>query len=113
MRRATTREMLRPDCLGCGRRAPKHALVRFTEVDGVLSVAATAGGRGAYTCRDATCFERATTGRAFARALRRAVRIEPELPRLYTEVSHGGWTEQAEPSDPPARAAPEGVSGVW
>ena len=55
----------------------------------MLSVGATSGGRGAYTCRDLTCFERATTGRAFARALRRAVRVEPELARLYTEESHG------------------------
>ena len=90
-RLATTRDDAAPlrTCVGCGRRAPKHALVRFTEVDGVLSVGATSGGRGAYTCRDLTCFERATTGRAFARALRRAVRVEPELARLYTEVSHG------------------------
>jgi predicted RNA-binding protein YlxR (DUF448 family) len=75
--------------VGCGRRAPKHELVRFTEVDGVLSEGATASGRGAYTCRDAECFEQAMRRRAFSRALRSPVRVEPKLARLYTEVSHG------------------------
>jgi len=55
----------------------------------VLSVGATASGRGAYTCREAACFERATQRRGFARSLRRPVRVEPELARIYTEVSHG------------------------
>jgi len=75
--------------VGCGRRAPKHELVRFTEVDGVLSEGAKASGRGAYTCRDAACFEQAMRRRAFSRALRSPVRIEPVLARLYTEGSHG------------------------
>jgi predicted RNA-binding protein YlxR (DUF448 family) len=75
--------------VGCGRRAPKHELVRFTELRGVLSEGATSTGRGAYTCRSLACFEQAAARQAFARALRRAVRVEPELARLYTEVSHG------------------------
>jgi predicted RNA-binding protein YlxR (DUF448 family) len=75
--------------VGCGRRAPKHALVRFTEVEGVLSEGATASGRGVYTCREAGCFGQAMRRRAFSRALRYPVRVEPELARLYTEVSHG------------------------
>ncbi len=74
--------------MGCGANAPQDALVRFTEVDGVLTPAAT-GGRGAYTCRDAACFERALERRAFARALRRPVVAERGLARLYTEESHG------------------------
>ena len=90
-RGATTREHFEPlrTCVGCGRRAPKRELVRFTEVAGVLNDAATGGGRGAYTCRDTACFETATARHAFARSLRRPVRVEPELARLYTEVSHG------------------------
>jgi predicted RNA-binding protein YlxR (DUF448 family) len=54
----------------------------------VLTPAAT-GGRGAYTCRDAACFEGALARRAFARAFRKPVAAEPVLPRLYTEESHG------------------------
>jgi len=55
----------------------------------VLSVGETASGRGVYTCREAACFEQAMRRRAFARSLRRAVRVEPSLARLYTEGSHG------------------------
>jgi predicted RNA-binding protein YlxR (DUF448 family) len=75
--------------VGCGRRAPKHELVRFAEVDGVLTPGAGTPGRGVYTCARGTCFEQATARRAFSRSLRRPVRVEPELARLYTEVSHG------------------------
>jgi predicted RNA-binding protein YlxR (DUF448 family) len=46
-------------------------------------------GRGAYTCRRLDCFERALERRAFARALRGVVSVEPGLERLYTEESHG------------------------
>jgi uncharacterized protein len=79
-------------CIGCGRRAPKRELARFAALDGWL-VAAPAGrrvrGRGAYTCRRLVCFERAAARRAFARALRTSLRVDPELSRLYTEDTHG------------------------
>jgi predicted RNA-binding protein YlxR (DUF448 family) len=41
-------------------------------------------GRGVYTCRRLSCFERARARRAFSRVLRQTVRVEPELERLYT-----------------------------
>jgi predicted RNA-binding protein YlxR (DUF448 family) len=41
-------------------------------------------GRGAYTCRRLSCFERAVSRRAFNRTLRQTVRVEPELASLYT-----------------------------
>jgi predicted RNA-binding protein YlxR (DUF448 family) len=41
-------------------------------------------GRGAYTCRRLQCFERACAGRGFNRVLRRTVRVDPDLARLYT-----------------------------
>jgi predicted RNA-binding protein YlxR (DUF448 family) len=43
-------------------------------------------GRGVYTCRRLACFERAAANRGFARTLRRTVRIDPTLTRLYTGV---------------------------
>ena len=46
-------------------------------------------GRGAYTCRNLTCFERAAERRGFAHVLRQQVRIGPELRRLYTDVTNG------------------------
>jgi predicted RNA-binding protein YlxR (DUF448 family) len=42
-------------------------------------------GRGAYTCRRLSCFERAASRNAFNRTLRQTVRIDPELIRLYTD----------------------------
>jgi len=89
-RPATTRERTAPlrTCVGCGRRAPTEELVRFGEVDGVLTES-SGPGRGVYTCRRVACFEQALAQRAFARSLRRAVVVEPNLARLYTEGSHG------------------------
>jgi predicted RNA-binding protein YlxR (DUF448 family) len=75
-------------CVGCGRRAPQRELVRFAAPDGTLVPGARLPGRGAYTCRRLVCFERAVVERAFARALRRAVRVDPALARLYTEDPH-------------------------
>ena len=73
-------------CAGCGRKAAKHELVRFVAVDGLLTPSERGPGRGVYTCRRLSCFERAAARRAFNRTLRRSVRIEPELARLYTEA---------------------------
>ncbi|MBA3716696.1 MAG: YlxR family protein [Actinobacteria bacterium] len=77
-------------CAGCGRRSPKHELVRFVARDGALTPLDRGPGRGAYTCRKLSCFERAATRRAFNRTLRQSVRVEPELARLYTEVQRDG-----------------------
>ena len=58
--------------------------MRFAAVDGVLVVSRTEPGRGAWTCRSEACFERAVARRAFPRALRQNVRVDPTL---YTEES--------------------------
>jgi predicted RNA-binding protein YlxR (DUF448 family) len=76
-------------CVGCGRRAPQRELVRFTAREGRLVPGTGVPGRGAYTCRRLACFERATTTKAFPRALRRAVEVDPMLARLYTDATHG------------------------
>jgi uncharacterized protein len=71
-------------CVGCGRKAPQHELLRFA-ADGAKLIAAPAGhGRGAYTCRRLACFERAVARRAFNRTLRRTLSVEPTLSSLYT-----------------------------
>jgi predicted RNA-binding protein YlxR (DUF448 family) len=73
-------------CAGCGRKAPKSQLRRFVARGGRLAVAGPADpGRGAYTCDRLLCFERAAARRAFARTLRRTVRVDPGLSRLYTD----------------------------
>ena len=68
-------------CVGCGRKAPQRELVRFAAPSGVLEAdgGAELPGRGAYTCRRPSCFERAESRRAFARALRRTVTIPASL----------------------------------
>ncbi len=72
-------------CAGCGRKAPQAELLRFVARDGRLVHGRSEPGRGVYTCRRLACFERATSRRAFARVLRRPVRVESSLTALYTE----------------------------
>ena len=81
-RRARTSNRVRT-CAGCGRKAPQAELQRFHEQNGSL-VDGAGLGRGAYTCRRLPCFERAVTRRAFNRILRKTVRVDPALSRLYT-----------------------------
>ena len=71
-------------CAGCGRKAPQPELLRFGAVAGRLVPGQGKPGRGVYTCRRLICFERARDRRAFARALRTPVAVDPELSRLYT-----------------------------
>ena len=59
--------------------------MRFVAFDGVLTRSAKGAGRGVYTCGRLSCFERAAVRRAFNRTLRRSVRVDPELARIYTE----------------------------
>ena len=80
-------------CAACGRKAPQSELRRFVARDGRLTPGRTEPGRGVYTCRRLACFERAVDKRAFARVLRKPVRVEPSLSSLYTahmaERAHG------------------------
>ncbi len=71
-------------CIGCGRKAPQTELLRFVARNGTLVAGVGEPGRGAYTCRRLSCFERAVARRAFNRTLRRNVRVEPDLASLYT-----------------------------
>jgi predicted RNA-binding protein YlxR (DUF448 family) len=56
-------------------------------LNGVLTPAQHAPGRGVYTCRRLGCFERAWAGRAFNRTLKAKVRVDPGLTRLYTDAN--------------------------
>ena len=70
-------------CAGCGRKAPQPELLRFTAPEGALVPGRREPGRGAYTCRRLSCFERARTRRAFNRVLKRTVSVDPALARLF------------------------------
>jgi predicted RNA-binding protein YlxR (DUF448 family) len=63
---------------------PQRELVRFVLRDGELVTGRTEPGRGIYTCRKLSCFERARSQRRFG-----AVRVDPGLARIYTGESHG------------------------
>jgi predicted RNA-binding protein YlxR (DUF448 family) len=73
-------------CSGCGRKAPQAELLRFVARDGVLAPSPKGTGRGVYTCRRLSCFERAASRRAFNRTLKTTVRVDPGLARLYTDA---------------------------
>ena len=70
-------------CAGCGRKAPKAELYRFVERAGVLVRGKGEPGRGVYTCKRLSCFERAGERRAFNRTLRRTVQVDPQLTAIY------------------------------
>jgi predicted RNA-binding protein YlxR (DUF448 family) len=72
-------------CAGCGRKAPQRELLRFAAADGALTPG-DGPGRGVYTCRRLSCFERAAARRAFNRTLRQTVRVDPALTSLYTHA---------------------------
>jgi len=59
----------------------QRELVRFAAPAGVLELdpSRRLQGRGVYTCRRPSCFERAASRRAFARTLRRTVSIPSGL----------------------------------
>jgi uncharacterized protein len=76
-------------CAGCGRRAPKGELIRFVAPAGELTPSVRGPGRGAYTCRRLSCFERAVSRRAFNRTLRRTVRVDPSLAEVFVTTSEG------------------------
>jgi predicted RNA-binding protein YlxR (DUF448 family) len=62
-------------------------LLRFVADEGRLVAGRGRPGRGAYTCRRLSCFERAVARRAFNRTLRRTLDVEPTLHALYTGVN--------------------------
>jgi predicted RNA-binding protein YlxR (DUF448 family) len=74
-------------CVGCGRSAAKPELVRLVAADGfaVPDPAGRMAGRGAYVCRaassepDPACLDRAIRRGGLARALRRPVKIAPDV----------------------------------
>jgi len=77
----------RRTCVGCRRVAPSDALVRLTQKDGRLEVAASRpNGRGAWLCPTTECLEQATRRRAIERALRARVSVDHDLRRRFTDV---------------------------
>jgi predicted RNA-binding protein YlxR (DUF448 family) len=71
--------------VGCGRKAPKDELLRFVARDSELAIGPDEG-RGAYTCRRLSCFERAVSKNAFNRTLRRKIAVSPDLSQVFERL---------------------------
>jgi predicted RNA-binding protein YlxR (DUF448 family) len=82
-------------CVGCREAAPQSELVRFATVDGrvVPDPAKHLPGRGAWLHPSPSCLERALARRAFNRAFRRPVQVDPDT----VDLSHT-WQRSASTS---------------
>jgi len=69
-------------CIGCRRKRGQAELVRLTNETGrVVPARSGAQGRSAYLCPELTCLEAADKRRAFARAFRGPVVVDPAVRR--------------------------------
>lgn len=84
-------------CIGCRRKREQAELVRLKVVGGrVVPAAPGAPGRSAYLCPDPRCLEAAERRRAFARAFRAAVTVDPAV----REAVAGDATERSKDAAP-------------
>ena len=69
-------------CIGCRRKRGQAELLRFTRDAGrVVPALPGAPGRSAYLCPEPACLEAAEKRRAFARAFRGPVVLDPAVRR--------------------------------
>jgi len=72
-------------CVGCRRKRAQAELVRFTlEAGRVVPAGRGAHGRSAYVCPEVDCLESAEKKRAFARAFRAPVTVDPTVRSAVT-----------------------------
>ena len=75
-------------CIGCRRKRGQTELVRFTNNAGhVVPALPGAPGRSAYLCPEQTCLEAAEKRRAFARAFRGPVVLDPAVRRAVARLT--------------------------
>ena len=75
-------------CIGCRRKRGQAELVRLTSEAGrVVPALPGAPGRSVYLCPEATCLEAADKRRAFARAFRGPVVLDPAVRRAVARHS--------------------------
>ena len=71
-------------CVGCRRRRGQDELVRLVVEQGrVVEARPGAPGRSAYLCPERDCLEAAEKKRAFARAFRGPVTLDPAVRALF------------------------------
>lgn len=75
-------------CVGCRRRRGQDELVRLVQEHGrVVRARPGAPGRSAYLCPEQRCLEAAEKKRAFARAFRGPVHLDPTVREAFAQ--HG------------------------
>ena len=75
-------------CIGCRRKSGQADLVRLTSEAGrVVPAPPGAPGRSAYLCPEQACLEAADKRRAFARAFRGPVVLDPAVRRAVARHS--------------------------
>jgi predicted RNA-binding protein YlxR (DUF448 family) len=76
-------------CVGCRRRRGQDELVRLVQVHGrVVKARPGAPGRSAYLCPQENCLEAAEKKRAFARAFRGPVTLDPEVRAVFVRAGN-------------------------
>ena len=71
-------------CVGCRRRRGQDELMRLVADHGrVVEARRGAPGRGAYLCPEVRCLEAADKRRAFARAFRGSVTLDPSVRETF------------------------------
>lgn len=66
-------------CTGCGQMVPKKELIRVLltpEDEVVIDLTGKKNGRGAYVCRNITCFRQAVKTKGFERSLKAGIPLE-------------------------------------
>ena len=91
MSNTTVKKIPTRRCTGCGEHFPKNTLIRVLrtpEGEVVLDLTGKKSGRGAYICKNATCFKKARKSRRIETSLE--CHISEELYNRMEEELDGG-----------------------
>ena len=91
MSNTTVKKIPTRRCTGCGEHFPKNTLIRVLrtpEGEVVLDLTGKKSGRGAYICKNVTCFKKARKARRIETSLE--CRISEELYNRMEEELDGG-----------------------
>ena len=91
MSNTTVKKIPTRRCTGCGEHFPKNTLIRVLrtpEGEVILDLTGKKSGRGAYICKNATCFKKARKSRRIETSLE--CQISEELYNRMEEELDGG-----------------------
>jgi len=95
-------------CVGCRRKRGQQELVRLVAWRGrVVPARPGVPGRSAYVCPEETCLEAAERKRAFARAFRGPVTLDPEVREVVSRLGNVRFSSAGSHDGGPASATDE------